>query len=97
MPKTAGSRDYAAFFRVLSEAHLPTAYIPGPLDAPIWEYLREAANIELVRPEMRNVHEAFTFWKGPYLVAGIGGEIADEANPRRRRPFATPPGLPSTT
>ena len=69
MPKTAKSRDYAAFFRILSETHLPTAYIPGPEDAPIWEYLREAANTELVRPEMRSVHETFTFWKGPYLVA----------------------------
>ena len=69
MPKTAKSRDYAAFFRILSETHLPTAYIPGPEDAPIWEYLREAANTELVRPEMRSVHETFTSWKGPYLVA----------------------------
>ena len=35
MPKAAKSRDYAAFFRILSEAHLPTAYVPGPQDAPI--------------------------------------------------------------
>lgn len=96
MPKAAKSRDYAAFFRILSEAHLPTAYVPGPQDAPIWEYLREAANVELVHPEMRNVHETFTFWRGPYLVAGVGGEIADEGEPESTRRCATPPGSPST-
>ena len=83
MPKAAKSRDYAAFFRILSEAHLPTAYVPGPQDAPIWEYLREAANVELVHPEMRNVHETFTFWRGPYLVAGVGGTWAARSSARR--------------
>jgi Icc-related predicted phosphoesterase len=90
MPKTAKSRDYAAFFRILSETHLPTAYIPGPEDAPIWEYLREAANTELVRPEMRNVHETFTFWKGPYLVAGVGGEILDDGEPEEKEALRYP-------
>ena len=90
MPKTAKSRDYAALFRILSETHLPTAYIPGPEDAPIWEYLREAANIELVRPEMRNVHETFTFWKGPYLVAGAGGEILDDGEPEEKEALRYP-------
>jgi Icc-related predicted phosphoesterase len=90
MPKTAKSRDYAAFFRILSETHLPTAYIPGPEDAPIWEYLREAANTELVRPEMRNVHETFTFWKGPYLVAGAGGEILDDGEPEEKEALRYP-------
>jgi len=90
MPKTAKSRDYAAFFRVLAEIHLSTAYIPGPEDAPIWEYLREAANTELVRPEMRNVHETFTFWKGPYLVAGIGGDITDDGEPEEKEALRYP-------
>ncbi len=90
MPKTAKSRDYAAFFRILSQAHLPTAYIPGPLDAPIWEYLREAANIELVHPEMRNVHETFTFWKGPYLVAGVGGTILEDGEPEEKEELRYP-------
>jgi len=90
MPKTAKSRDYAAFFRILSEAHLPTAYIPGPEDAPIWEYLREAANVELVHPQMRNVHETFTFWRGPYLVAGVGGEITDEGEPEEEEALRYP-------
>lgn len=90
MPKAAKSRDYAAFFRILSEAHLPTAYVPGPQDAPIWEYLREAANVELVHPEMRNVHETFTFWRGPYLVAGVGGEIADEGEPEEHEALRYP-------
>ena len=90
MPKTAKSRDYAAFFRVLAEIHLSTAYIPGPEDAPIWEYLREAANTELVRPEMRNVHETFTLWKGPYLVAGIGGDITDDGEPEEKEALRYP-------
>ena len=90
MPKTAKSRDYAAFFHILSETHLLTAYIPGPEDAPIWEYLREAANTELVRPEMRNVHETFTFWKGPYLVAGVGGEILDDGEPEEKEALRYP-------
>jgi Predicted phosphoesterases, related to the Icc protein len=91
--KTPATRHFCGscpFVGILSETHLPTAYIPGPEDAPIWEYLREATNTELVRPEMRNVHETFTFWKGPYLVAGAGGEILDDGEPEEKEALRYP-------
>lgn len=77
-PKSAHTRDYGVFLRLLAQANLPTYYIPGPQDAPVWEYLREAANVELIHPHLKNVHGSFAFARGPYLVAGLGGEVVDD-------------------
>ncbi|MBX5479960.1 MAG: heat-stable protein [Pyrinomonas methylaliphatogenes] len=82
-PRQAKTRDYARIFRLLAQIELPTFYLPGPEDAPIEEYLREAANIEVVHPQMHSVHGSYAFAPGHLLVAGLGGEIADDPDATR--------------
>ncbi len=82
-PREAGTRDYARLFRLLTHVDLPTFYLPGCQDAPIEEYLREAANIEVVHPQMHGVHGSYAFAPGHLLVAGLGGEIVDDPETAR--------------
>jgi len=69
----------ARLFKILGSADLPTFHVPGPDDAPIVDYLREAYNVELVYPYMHGVHGTFAFGPGHVVFAGMGGEIVDEA------------------
>ncbi|MCS7173281.1 MAG: heat-stable protein [Armatimonadetes bacterium] len=68
----------AALFKILGSANLPTYHVPGPDDAPIVDYLREAYNVELVYPYMHSVHGTFSIGPGHVVFAGMGGEIVDE-------------------
>lgn len=79
-PKSATTRAYGQLFKLLAETRLPTFYIPGPEDAPIYEYLREAANIELVYPYLRGVHTTFAFAPGYIVFTGVGGTVIDNPN-----------------
>ena len=70
--------DYRSLFRELGRAGHPTYWVPGPSDAPVGEYLREANNIEIVYPLLRGVHGTAAFAPGTVLFAGFGGEVDDD-------------------
>ena len=78
--KKAG--QYRSIFKALGGAPVPSFYVPGPNDAPVEEYLREAYNIEIVFPYLHSVHGSFAFAPGHVLVAGMGGQIHDEETGR---------------
>jgi uncharacterized protein len=82
-PKSADPREYGQVLKALGQTKLPTFYIPGPEDAPFGEFLREAANIEIVFPHIRGVHGTFAMAPGHDLVTGLGGEIVDDIATRR--------------
>lgn len=69
---------YRQIFRSLGEAGLPTFWIPGPTDAPLRDYLREAHNMEIAFPHLRGVHGTAVQADGHLLFAGMGGEIVDD-------------------
>jgi Icc-related predicted phosphoesterase len=75
--------SYRAIFRSLSQSGLPAYWVPGPGDAPIGEYLREAQNIEIVFPFLRGVHGTAAFAPGYVLFAGLGGEVSDDPDAPR--------------
>ena len=91
-PKAATARTYSEVFRTLAEARLPTFYVPGPEDAPVWEALREAANIEVVFPYLHGVHGTIAFAPGQVVFAGIGGAVVDDpdATPEWREALRVP-------
>lgn len=62
----------------MGRANLPAFYVPGPEDAPLGEYLREAYNAEIVFPFMHGVHGTFAFAPGYLVFAGMGGDVADD-------------------
>jgi hypothetical protein len=69
---------YRAVLRALATAGRPAYWVPGPGDAPIDHYLREAQNIEVVFPYLRGVHGTIAFAPGHVLFAGFGGEVSDD-------------------
>jgi Icc-related predicted phosphoesterase len=71
-------------FRALARGRHQTYWVPGPADAPIASYLREAANIEVVSPVLRGLHGTIAFAPGGHVVvAGFGGAVSDDpAAPR---------------
>src|SRR5687767_13664432 len=74
-----GREDYRAVFKALGGAKLPAYWVPGPDDAPIDGYLREAYNAEVVFPLIHGVHASAAFSPdGHVLFAGLGGEVSDE-------------------
>jgi Icc-related predicted phosphoesterase len=79
----ATPEDYRAVFRALADTDLPCYWVPGPGDAPIAAYLREAHNVEVVYPFLRGVHGTIAFAPGHVLVAGMGGEVSDDPDAPR--------------
>ncbi|HXF97856.1 MAG TPA: hypothetical protein VNJ46_04510 [Gaiellaceae bacterium] len=69
---------YRTIFKLLGVAGRPAFWVPGPLDAPLGDYLRESYNLEVVYPFLHGVHGAFAFGPGPTIFAGMGGEIRDD-------------------
>jgi Icc-related predicted phosphoesterase len=77
----AGYRDV---FRALGAGGLPAFWVPGPGDAPIAAYLREAHNAEVLFTSLRGVHRTAAFAPGEHvLFAGVGGEISDDPDTPR--------------
>jgi uncharacterized protein len=74
---------YRAVFRTLASAGLPAYWVPGPGDAPVEHYLREAHNIEVVFPFLHGVHGTAAFAPGYVLFAGLGGELDDDPDAPR--------------
>jgi Icc-related predicted phosphoesterase len=70
--------QYRSMFRALGRAGIDTYWVPGPSDAPVEDYLREAHNIEVAFPFLHGVHGTAAFAPGSVVVAGFGGEIDDD-------------------
>lgn len=77
------AREYAEVLRAVGEANMPAFYIPGPEDAPLGGYLREAYNMEIAFPFIHGVHGTFAFAPGYVVFAGMGGEIEDAPKTER--------------
>jgi Icc-related predicted phosphoesterase len=74
---------YRAVFRALHQGTRPTYWVPGPGDAPVGDYIREAHNMEVVFPELHGVHGTLAFWEDTYVFTGLGGAVGDDpAGPR---------------
>jgi uncharacterized protein len=69
--------QYRSLFRDLGHAGHDTFWVPGPSDAPVADYLREAYNIEVAYPFLHGVHGTLAFAAGSVVVAGFGGEVDD--------------------
>jgi Icc-related predicted phosphoesterase len=75
--------SYRAVFKTLGEADLPAFWVPGPIDAPISEYLSESHNMEVAFPKLRGIHGTAALGDGQTLFAGLGGEIVDDRAAQR--------------
>ncbi len=69
---------YAALFRALRAGGRQAFWVPGPADAPVEGYLREAYNVEIVHPFLHGVHGTAAFSSDHLVFAGHGGEVSDE-------------------
>jgi Icc-related predicted phosphoesterase len=79
-----GSDSLRALLRVLARGSRPAYWVPGPGDAPIESYLREAQNIEVVAQSLRGVHGAIAFAPGGHVIfAGFGGAVSDDPEAAR--------------
>jgi Icc-related predicted phosphoesterase len=74
---------YRDVFRALGHAGQPAYWVPGAGDAPVHDYLREAANMEVAFPFLHGVHGTAAFAPGYVLFAGLGGEISDDPDDPR--------------
>jgi uncharacterized protein len=78
-----GAESYRAVFRSLAGRDRPAFWVPGPGDAPLASYLREAHNVEVVHPTVHGVHGTAAVGQGEVVVAGLGGEISDDPDDPR--------------
>jgi Icc-related predicted phosphoesterase len=79
-----GGESLRSAFKALARMQRHTYWVPGPNDAPIETYLREAANIEVVAQPLRGVHGGLAFSADGHLVfAGLGGEVSDDPDAPR--------------
>jgi hypothetical protein len=77
------ARAYTSLLKTLSQSRLPTFYLPGPEDAPVADYMREAATIETVYPYLHGVHATFALAPGSLVFTGLGGTVSDEPHATR--------------
>ncbi|MEA2271257.1 MAG: uncharacterized protein QOC64_3867 [Solirubrobacteraceae bacterium] len=78
------AHGYRTVFRALGKGGRPAYWVPGPKDAPVGEYLREAHNIEIVFPFLHGVHGTASVSPDQHVIfAGYGGEVDDEPNAPR--------------
>jgi len=69
---------FGEIFRLLGEHGRPAYWIPGPTDAPLGQYLREAYNMEIAFEHLHGVHGTLALASPHIVVAGMGGEIVDD-------------------
>lgn len=73
-----------AVLKTLAGSGRRVYWTPGPDDAPVARYLREAANIETVAPGLRGLHGGLAFTPdGHVVVAGFGGQVSDDLDAER--------------
>jgi uncharacterized protein len=77
------AETYRSLFGALAGSGLAAYWVPGPADAPVEDYLREAHNVEVVYPYLRSVHGTVALAPGHVLFAGLGGAISDDPDDRR--------------
>lgn len=78
------AEGYRPVFRALGARRMPAYWIPGPADAPVGHYLREAHNIEVVFPALHGVHGTAAFSPdGQVVFGGLGGEVGDDPADQR--------------
>jgi Icc-related predicted phosphoesterase len=76
--------SYRPVFHALARTGRPAYWVPGPGDAPIGAYVREASAIERIHPTLRGLHATAAFAPGGHVVlAGLGGEIDDHPDGQR--------------
>jgi uncharacterized protein len=76
--------SYRPIFHALARSGKPAYWVPGPGDAPLGAYVREAAAIERTHPTLRGVHGSGALDPGShYVIGGIGGEIDDSPEAER--------------
>jgi hypothetical protein len=80
---SASPESRRAVFGALAAARRPVFWVPGPDDAPVASYLREAHNIEVVSGDLHGVHGTAALAPGDVVVAGLGGEISDDPDESR--------------
>ncbi len=80
---SAAPQSWRAVFRALAAARRPVFWVPGPDDAPLAAYLREAHSIESVHGDLHGVHGTAALAPGQVVVAGLGGEISDDPDEPR--------------
>jgi len=80
---SASPQSQRAVFRALAAAGRPVFWVPGPDDAPVAAYLREAHSIEVVHGDLHGVHGTAALAPGQVVVAGLGGEISDDPDEPR--------------
>jgi len=80
---SASPQSQRAVFRALAAAGRPVFWVPGPDDAPVAAYLREAHSIEVVHRGLHGVHGTAALAPGQVVVAGLGGEISDDPDEPR--------------
>jgi len=80
---SASPQSQRAVFRALAAAGRPVFWVPGPDDAPVAAYLREAHSIEVVYGDLHGVHGTAALAPGQVVVAGLGGEISDDPDEPR--------------
>jgi Icc-related predicted phosphoesterase len=78
-----GREAYRSIFRALGAGGVPAFWVPGPHDAPVADYLRETANIEVVYPFLHGIHGTIGFGPGYVLFAGLGGAVEDDPDASR--------------
>ncbi len=83
---TAGGTraGHRALFRALGAGGLPAFCVPGPGDAPMAHYLREAHDVGIVHPTVHGVHGTAALAPDGHVVfAGLGGTIDDDPDSAR--------------
>jgi Icc-related predicted phosphoesterase len=69
-------KQWEACFDRLGELGVFTALVPGPLDAPLREFLRLAKDAEVEYPTLHFAHA--TLWEeGDVAVCGLGGGLSE--------------------
>jgi Icc-related predicted phosphoesterase len=69
---------YRGIFKALGHAGNPVFWVPGSIDAPLGDHLREAHAMEIAFPQLRGVHGTFALAPGPIAFTGLGGDIRDD-------------------
>jgi Icc-related predicted phosphoesterase len=82
---SGGAADgYRTLFHALAATGRPAYWVPGPGDAPLGTYVREAHAIEATHPNLRGVHGTAALAPGGHVViAGLGGQIDDDPGGER--------------
>jgi Icc-related predicted phosphoesterase len=81
---SGSAEGYRALFHALAMTGRAAYWVPGPGDAPLGTYVREAHAIEAAHPTLHGVHGTGALTPdGHVVVAGIGGEIDDNPGGER--------------